>query len=77
MPECENSEDIENCNEKRLKCQLCSAEFADHNIMKTHFESFHDVKFLKFIQVKNLVHANSARNCNKFFTVRLKESKCT
>ena len=36
LPESENSEDIENCNEKRLKCHLCSAEFADHKIMKTH-----------------------------------------
>ena len=27
---------VEKCNEKRLKCQLCSAEFADHKILKTH-----------------------------------------
>ena len=49
LPEWENSED--NYNENKVKCQLCSAEFLNQEILKRHFESVHDLKVLLQCQI--------------------------
>ena len=51
LPEWENSED--NYNENMVKCQLCSAEFLNQKILKTHFESVHDIKVPLKCQICN------------------------
>ena len=44
LPEWENSEYLENCNSKMLKCQVCSGEFDDEIIFKIYIESMHSGK---------------------------------